>query len=184
VYLVALRKCDSALRVSVARGGVDARAPKEGAPAPPKHEVFARISLMGILAGAGDTEALDEIIKAVEGADAELAKAGGAAYADAFKGDAVFKALEDLNMQAGLVNGPLAALEGYLELCRQAVASRDRVLFRKAYGVAIGLELLNQNWQLRNELMQMQAGLGSEKSKAGAAELLPPDPLLKALTEQ
>ena len=183
VYLSALRKCDSALQVSIARAAVDARAAKEGEPAPPKHYQFARVSLLGLLAGSGDTEALDEIIKAVQGDDAELAKAGGAAYVDAFEGEALFRALEDLNAAPGLTNGGIAALEGYMEMCRRAAAIKDRVSFRKAYGIAINMQLLNQNWQLRQELMQIQAALGAGESKRGKDKPLPPDPILKQVAE-
>ncbi|MCB9895258.1 MAG: HEAT repeat domain-containing protein [Planctomycetes bacterium] len=184
VYMVALLKCDSALQVSIARAAVDERAPKEGEADPPKHYGFARLSLMGVLAGAGDTDALDEIIKAVEGEDAELAKAAGAAYVDAFKGEAVFPALEELNGRANLTNGGVAALEGYMEVCRRAAAIKDRVTFRKAYGIAINMQLLNQNWQQRQELMQLQAGLGSGDKKGNKGKPLPPDPVLKQLIEE
>ncbi|MCG3185033.1 MAG: hypothetical protein ICCCNLDF_03210 [Planctomycetes bacterium] len=176
VYMAALRRCDSALQVSIARSGIDAHDVKEG-----KHVGFARLSLLGILAGAGDAEALDEIIKAVEGEDAELAKAGGAAYADALQGDALFKALEDLNNQQGITNGALAALEGYMEICRRAAASKDRATFRKAYGIAISMQILNRNWQLRQELMQMQQLLGSGEGKTEKHRSLPADPNLKQL---
>lgn len=176
VYMAALRRCDSALQVSIARSGIDAHDVKEG-----KHVGFARLSLLGILAGAGDPEALDEIIKAVEGEDAELAKAGGAAYADALQGDALFKALEDLNNQQGITNGALAALEGYMEICRRAAASKDRATFRKAYGIAISMQILNRNWQLRQELMQMQQLLGAGEGKTEKHRSLPADPNLKQL---
>jgi hypothetical protein len=172
---IALRKCDSALRVTIARAAADQAAKEE---AKNKTMAFARISLLGILAGAGDTEALDDLIKAVEGEDVELARAGGAAYVDAFEGDAVFKALEDLNNQAGLVNGALAALEGYMEICRRAAQVQDRVTFRKAYGIANGMQIMNENWQLRNELMQMQMLLGATEAADAGDTPLPPDPIL------
>lgn len=176
VYLAALRRCDSALQVSIARAGVDAHGAKED-----KHVGLARLSLLGILAGAGDAEALDEIIKAVEGEDAELAKAGGAAYTDALQGDALFKALEELNGQQGITHGAIAALEGYMEICRRASASNDRATFRKAYGIAIGMQILNRNWQLRQELMQMQQQLGAGVGKVEKHRSLPADPNLKQL---
>jgi hypothetical protein len=181
VYMLALRKCDSALRVSVARAAVEKADIEVAANDKLKHVAFARLALLGVLAGAGDSDALDQIIKAVEGDDAELAKAGGAAYADAFPGDAVFKALEDLNNQPGLTHGPLAALEGYMEVCRRAAQVQDRVTFRKAYGIANGMQIINDNWQLRNELMQMQVLLGGQEKKTDDAPL-PPDPILKDLT--
>jgi len=184
VYLTALRRCDSALQVTIARQAVDdaaAKEDKDGLGALPQHFKLARMALLGILAGAGDAEALDEIIKAVEGEDAELAKAGGAAYADALQGDALFKALEDLNNQQGITNGALAALEGYMEICRRAAASKDRATFRKAYGIAISMQILNRNWQLRQELMQMQQLLGSGEGKTEKHRSLPADPNLKQL---
>ena len=173
VAMIALRKCDSALRLTVARAGID-----ECAKSDAKHLQLARLSLLGILAGAGDSDALDEIIKAVEGEDPELAKAGGAAYTDAFEGDAVFKALEDLNNQPNIVHGPLAALEGYMEICRRAAQAQDRVTFRKAYGIANGMQLINENWQLRSELMQMQMLLGAAEAGEKDDTPLPPDPVL------
>ena len=53
--------------------------------------------------------------------------------------------------------------------------------FRKAYGIAINMQLLNQNWQQRQELMQLQAGLGSGNGKANKGKPLPADPILKQL---
>ncbi|MCB9933060.1 MAG: HEAT repeat domain-containing protein [Planctomycetes bacterium] len=174
VYMAALRKCDTGLRVSIARSGVDGHSEREG-----KHVNVARVSLLGVLAGAGDIDALDEIIKAVEGEDAEVAKAGGAAYADAFSGDALFQALDDLNSRPGLTNGGLAALEGYMEVCRRAAATRDSVTFRKAYGIAINMQILNRNYQLRQELMQLQQLIGSADGKVEKQRALPPDPILR-----
>lgn len=176
VYLAALRRCDSALQVSIARAGIEAHDAKDD-----KHVGLARLSLLGILAGAGDAEALDEVIKAVEGEDIELAKAGGAAYADALQGEALFKALEELNGRQGVTHGAIAALEGYMEICRRASAGDDRATFRKAYGIAIGMQILNRNWQLRQELMLLQQQLGSGEGKVEKHRSLPADPILKQL---
>ncbi|MBZ0137537.1 MAG: hypothetical protein K8I27_14310 [Planctomycetes bacterium] len=181
VYMEALRRCDKSLQPEVARGAVD-RKRGEFEPAElPKQFQAPRLSLMGILAGTGDMEALDELTKAVAGDDAELAKAAGAAYADAFAGNALFAALEELNSNQDATHAGLAALEGYMEICRRAARAKDRVLFRKAYGVAINMQLLNQNWNLRQELMQMQGGISSGDTGAKKVRPLPKDPALKQL---
>ena len=181
VYLEALRRCEKSLQLTVAQGAVDAREAEYKDKEWPKHMQMARLSLLGIKSGAGDAEALDDLIAAVEGDDAELAKAAGAAYADAFEGDALFAALEELNSNQDATHAALAALEGYMEVCRRAARAGNRVLFRKAYGVAINMQILNQNWNLRQELMQLQGNLGSANSKK-KAQPLPEDPALKQLT--
>lgn len=181
VYLEALRRCDKSLQATVARGAVDSKASEYEDKEMPKHIQVASLSLRGILAGAGDMQALDALIKAVEGEDAELAKAAGSAYADAFEGDALFNALEELNSNADAMHGALAALEGYMEICRRAARAKDRVLFRKAYGVAINMQILNQNYNLRMELVQLQSTLGNVEGSKKKVPPLPRDPALKQI---
>lgn len=181
VYLEALRRCDNTLQAQVARGAVDAKDAEYKDKELPKHVQIARLSLLGILAGANDVKALDELIAAVEGEDAELAKAAGSGYADAFEGEALFNALEELNSNADAMHGALAALEGYMEICRRAARAKDRVLFRKAYGVAINMQILNQNYNLRMELVRLQSTLGVVESGNKKVPPLPKDPALKQL---
>lgn len=179
VYLEALRMCDPALRLKVATDAIASQSKEDADVSLPKHAAFARIALKGVLAGAGDADALDEVIKAVEGDDVELAKAGGRAFVDAFEGDALFSTLEELNNRADITHAAVAALEGYLEICRRAVRSGDRVMFRKSYGIAFNMQILNQNWQLRQELMNMQGSIASSDSGKPESRPLPPDPVLK-----
>lgn len=181
VYQEALRRCDKSLQLVVARGSVEAKNLEYDGKEMPKHTQMARLTLYGILAGAGDAAAMEALVKAVEGDDAELAKAAGAAYADAYEGDALFTALEELNGNTDATHAGLAALEGYMQICRRAAQAKDRVLFRKAYGVAINMQILNQNWNLRQELMQLQASIGVTESTTKKAAPLPKDPALKQL---
>jgi len=196
VYMDALRECDNTLKLKIAKAAIKANAPDEdeaeegssegsdedagnkAASSLPKHAALARIALKGVLAGAGDGAALDEIIKAVEGDDAEMARAAGAAYVDAFDGDALFNALEELNNRADITNAGLAAMEGYLAVCRRAARDKDRVMFRKAYGVAINMPLLNRNYQQRQLLMNLQGEMATVDAKDRKDQTLPPDPVL------
>ncbi|MEZ5993567.1 MAG: HEAT repeat domain-containing protein [Planctomycetota bacterium] len=179
VYLEALRMCDPTLRLKIAADAIASQSKEDADVSLPKHAAFARIALKGILSGAGDPNALDEIIKTVEGDDIDQAKAGGRAFVDAFEGDALFSTLEELNNRADITHGAVAALEGYLEICRRAVRAGDRVLFRKSYGIAFNMQILNQNWQLRQELMNMQGTIAAGDSDGRENRPLPPDPVLK-----
>jgi hypothetical protein len=183
IYLEALRQCDKQLKLKIANDAINGHGQtKEDADVSlPKHAAFARIALKGILAGAGDVDALDEIIKAVEGDDADLAKAGGGAYADAFSGDSLFRALEELNGRMDVPNAAVAALQGYIAICRRAAREKDRVTFRKAYGIAINMQLLNRNYQLRQEIMNLQSMMSTVDAKDHPDELLPRDPILTKL---
>lgn len=181
VYMLALRRCAPALRVRVARLAHE-EINNAGEDDIPQHHLVARVSLHGVLAGAGEDGSLDNLIDAVESEEIKIAGAAGAAFVDAFKEDELFKALDDLREREGITHGQTAALEGYMEICRRAVYVNDRVRFRKAYGVAINMQVMNQNWQLRNDLMRMQNEFPNDDGNA--EQPLPPDPVLKQLDVQ
>lgn len=174
IYMEALRQCTPSLRRTIASGAKAANVDSTD-----QHHQVAHITLLGVLAGAGEPGALDRIYKVLEGEEMELAKAAGAAHADALEGDELFEALEKLAARQGLTFGALAALEGYIEICRRAIANGDRATFRKAYGIAIGMPIVNQTWALRREVNNLQAMMSAEETSAVANRSLPADPALK-----
>lgn len=175
VYLRALRALGGDLRKAVcgkvlaallelAGKPVDAADPWKDAPV---YVVAARISMLGLQAAMGDARALDQISAFVDGGggkenagNIEHAKAAGAAIVDALSGDALFQTLDDWKSRAGVAQGAIAALEGYLEICRRSADAVDRATFRRAFAAAVTINAPN-SWQIRNELMRLQTELAA-----------------------
>ncbi len=179
-FLRALRKCAPDLRARVI-----AACEKKCAEMPDKVAASiavrsAKLAFAGLKAGAGDTKALDEILAAANVNEPEIVKAAGAGLLDAVEADALASTLAAFKKRnAGKFTEFATAV--YLEQCRRAVEEDNSENFRSAASRVNALQAAGWNWQIMQELSQMESEL-SVDNEASSPQLLPRHPRLTALT--
>ncbi len=140
----------------------------------------AKLSLAGLKAGAGDTKALDEVLAGGADAAPEIVRAAGAGLVDAVAGDALVSTLAAFKKRnPGKFTEFATAV--YLEQCRRAVDDDNSEAFRAAASRVNALQAMGWNWQIMQELAQMESELSSDNDSA-SPQLLPRHPLLNSLT--
>ncbi len=179
-FLRALRKCAPELRAKVI-----AACEKKCAEMPDKVAASiavrsAKLAFAGLKAGAGDTKALDEILAAANVNEPEIVKAAGAGLVDAVEADALVSTLAAFKKRnPGKFTEFATAV--YLEQCRRAVEEDNNENFRSAASRVNALQAAGWNWQIMQELAQMEGELSAD-NEASTPKLLPRHPRLTALT--
>jgi hypothetical protein len=179
-FLRALRKCAPELRAKVI-----AASEKKISELPEKMASAlsargAKLAFAGLKSGAGDVKALDDILAAANSNEPEIVKAASAALVDALDADGLASTLTALKKKnPGKFNEIATAV--HLEQCRRAVEENDSDAFRVAASRVNALQAMGWNWQIMQELAQMESELDPDSGSTQATPL-PRHPLLTALT--
>ena len=158
-------------------GEKDAKSVQRGVP----HIVAARLALAGIKAGLGDAKAMDLLTETTRGNDIEAAKQAGAALVDALDDAGLMSTLSALKKKMAARHTDVATA-AHIEQCMRAVEEGNREAYRLASGRVTAAQTNQWNWQINDQLYQMQAQLDAMESKRKSAGPLPSDPLLNSLT--
>lgn len=178
-FMRVLRRCEPQLRATLVAQAEKKIAGITGQAASSLGVRSSRLALAGLKAGAGDATALDEVLAACAGTEAEIIKAAAAALVDALGGEALNQTLAGMKKRNAAKFSEVATAVG-MEQCRRAMEEDDAEAFRVAESRVNALQGQNYNWQLMQELQQMAMQL-SGSADSPLSRLLPANPRLSAL---
>jgi hypothetical protein len=171
-YQLVLLELGTELRATIAGAALEKveERLKEAGESPTQGTLVLRIELLGIMAGTGSSSAFASLQSVLEDDNVELARAAGKALVNAIPGDEFFDGLERLRDNLTGANVMHGVLEAALERCRRAVAEEDPRSFRRAYSIAMSIQVPNV-WQIRNQLNQLQGQLTQRVGNASGTHL-------------
>ncbi|HRJ78398.1 MAG: hypothetical protein HPKKFMNG_00788 [Planctomycetes bacterium] len=144
------------------------------------HIMAARMSLLGFRAGLGEVVALETLMEALKTASGNALREASSALVDALDEAGLSSTLAALKKAA-----PARFIEiatgAYLEQCRRAVEQGNREAFRMASARVNAVQTDRWNWQLQDQLAQLESMLDAMEGGARRSELLPSNPFLKSL---